>query len=55
MLRANVSLHNAELESYRLEVLAGEQSQVDNELTYMKIFLSCISLQNAELESTLSC
>ena len=55
MLRANVSLYNAELESYRLEVLAGEQSQVDYKLTWMKIFLSCISLHNAELESTLSC
>ena len=36
MLRANVSLHNAELKSYRLEVLAGEQLQVDYKLTCMK-------------------
>ena len=38
---------NAKLESYLLEVLAGEHTQVDYGLNYLKIFLSWLSLDNA--------
>ena len=37
---------NAELESYLLEVLAGEHTQVDYGLTYLKIYANELAIIN---------